>query len=237
MMLSAIDSILKTGTNDSLIGENIGICETSTDGTFFIHYVLNASVKDKRPVCFVALTQSFKHFNSVSQKLGVGLQSARDTGHLDFVDGLSHLGHAVYGQTITATEESQEHPNTDHFSHLVKSQTLKPLLICLKNKINKLLEDHNHLPVVIIDNLGFLLNIGVSATEVITFLHNLNNCLFKTAEERGQLVTLVTNTENDEQADIVWKYICQSCSLTLHVTGLGSGYCKDVHGEACFSFI
>ncbi|XP_041362698.1 elongator complex protein 6-like [Gigantopelta aegis] len=231
-MLSAINSILKTGKSESLFGENIGICETSTDGSFFIHYFLSASVKEKRPVCFVALTQSFKHYNNVSQKLGVGLQTARDAGYLDFVEGMKHLSDAICEQTQTSIEgDNQEHTDSEHFSLLMKSQTLQPLLIFLRNKINKNFENQKCLPVVIIDNIGFLLNIGVSAKDVVTFMHYLNNCLFKTGEESGLLVTLITNTENDEQSDIVWKSMCHSCSLTLHVAGLESGYCKDVHGE------
>ena len=35
----------------------------------------------------------------------------------------------------------------------------------------------------------------------------------------------------DEEALLLWKQLCYWAHLELHVEGLSSGYCKDVHGQ------
>ena len=49
----------------------------------------------------------------------------------------------------------------------------------------------------------------------------------------GCLVTLVHNDSDvdDEEALLLWKQLCYVSHMELHVRGLSSGYCKDVHGQ------
>lgn len=49
----------------------------------------------------------------------------------------------------------------------------------------------------------------------------------------GCLVTLVHNDSDvdDEESLLLWKQLCYVAHMELHVRGLSSGYCKDVHGQ------
>ena len=35
----------------------------------------------------------------------------------------------------------------------------------------------------------------------------------------------------DEESLLLWKQLCHYSHMELHVRGLSSGYCKDVHGQ------
>lgn len=49
----------------------------------------------------------------------------------------------------------------------------------------------------------------------------------------GCLVALVHNDNDadDEESLLLWKQLCYVAHMELHVRGLSSGYCKDVHGQ------
>ena len=49
----------------------------------------------------------------------------------------------------------------------------------------------------------------------------------------GCLVTLVHNDSDveDEESLLLWRQLCHEAHVELHVRGLKSGYCKDVHGQ------
>ena len=49
----------------------------------------------------------------------------------------------------------------------------------------------------------------------------------------GCLVALVHNDSDvdDEESLLLWKQLCYVAHMELHVRGLSSGYCKDVHGQ------
>ncbi|CAJ0939403.1 unnamed protein product [Ranitomeya imitator] len=53
-----------------------------TDAGFLLHHFLSYYLKAGCRVCFVALAQSFSHYNIIGQKLGVSLLSCRDRGQL-----------------------------------------------------------------------------------------------------------------------------------------------------------
>ena len=42
---------------------------------------------------------------------------------------------------------------------------------------------------------------------------------------------------DDEESLLLWKQLCHEAHLELHVAGLSSGYCKDVHGQVSCSMI
>ena len=49
----------------------------------------------------------------------------------------------------------------------------------------------------------------------------------------GCVVTLVHNDSDvdDDESLLLWKQLCYVAHMELHVQGLSSGYCKDVHGQ------
>ncbi|XP_070633340.1 elongator complex protein 6 isoform X3 [Bos indicus] len=64
------------------------LCDAKTDGSFLVHHFLSFYLKANCKVCFVALVQSFSHYNMVGQKLGVSLTTARERGQLVVLEGL-----------------------------------------------------------------------------------------------------------------------------------------------------
>lgn len=38
---------------------------------------------------------------------------------------------------------------------------------------------------------------------------------------------------DDEGSERLLKGLTHQCSLTLHVQGLPTGYCRDIHGQVC----
>lgn len=51
------------------------------------------------------------------------------------------------------------------------------------------------------------------------------------------MVILVHADANDEDSDeeLLQKMLMYKCDVQLHVTGLKSGYCRDVHGQVSLS--
>lgn len=41
---------------------------------------------------------------------------------------------------------------------------------------------------------------------------------------------------DDEGSDRLLKGLTHQCSLTLHVQGLPTGFCRDIHGQVCLWF-
>lgn len=39
--------------------------------------------------------------------------------------------------------------------------------------------------------------------------------------------------EEDEGSERLLKGLTHQCSLSLHVQGLPTGYCRDIHGQVC----
>ncbi|XP_068952029.1 elongator complex protein 6 isoform X3 [Petaurus breviceps papuanus] len=83
------------------------LCDAKTDGSFLVHHFLSFYLKANCKVCFVALLQSFSHYNIVGQKLGVNLITARDRGQLVFLEGLKSTVEVLFG--------SEEQPDTLKF--------------------------------------------------------------------------------------------------------------------------
>lgn len=39
---------------------------------------------------------------------------------------------------------------------------------------------------------------------------------------------------DDEGSNLLQKGLIHQCSLALHVEGLPTGYCRDIHGQVCY---
>ncbi|CAB4016391.1 elongator complex 6 [Paramuricea clavata] len=78
------------------------ISESNNDGSFVTHHFLSLYLKGGHNVCFIALVQSFTHYSSVAQKLGVNLTASTQNGKLIFVEGLKY---AVQNMEIESSNE------------------------------------------------------------------------------------------------------------------------------------
>uniref|UniRef100_A0A8C5K989 Elongator complex protein 6 n=2 Tax=Jaculus jaculus TaxID=51337 RepID=A0A8C5K989_JACJA len=87
-MFPELNNLLNTSPDRAEQGKLTLLCDTNTDGSFLVHHFLSFYLKANCKVCFVALVQSFSHYNIVGQKLGVSLTAARERGQLVFLEGL-----------------------------------------------------------------------------------------------------------------------------------------------------
>ncbi|XP_077846935.1 elongator complex protein 6 isoform X10 [Macaca mulatta] len=87
-MFVELNNLLNTTPDRAEQGKLTLLCDAKTDGSFLVHHFLSFYLKANCKVCFVALFQSFSHYNIVGQKLGVNLTVARERGQLVFLEGL-----------------------------------------------------------------------------------------------------------------------------------------------------
>ncbi|XP_010785074.1 elongator complex protein 6 [Notothenia coriiceps] len=91
-------------------------------------------------------------------------------------------------------------------------------------------------PVLLVDDLSVLLSLGVSAGAVLDFSHYCRAIVC--SQLQGNVVMLVRcdgegeeDEGDDEGSERLMKGLTHQCSLTLHVQGLPTGYCRDIHGQ------
>ncbi|XP_021112433.1 elongator complex protein 6 isoform X2 [Heterocephalus glaber] len=69
-MFPELNNLLNTTPDKAEQGKLTLLCDAKTDGSFLVHHFLSFYLKANCKVCFVALVQSFSHYNIVGQKLG-----------------------------------------------------------------------------------------------------------------------------------------------------------------------
>ncbi|XP_010218180.1 PREDICTED: elongator complex protein 6 [Tinamus guttatus] len=89
--------------------------DTRTDGSFLVHHFLSFYLRAGCKVCFVALLQSFSHYNIVAQKLGVNLTAAKERGQLVFLEGLGSCLDVVFGEEEPEEEQEAKQPHPLQF--------------------------------------------------------------------------------------------------------------------------
>ncbi|KAJ7383717.1 Elongator subunit elp6 [Desmophyllum pertusum] len=215
------------------------ISDSQNDGSFLIHHFLALYIKGGFKVFFVALVQSFSHYNIVAQKLGANLGSACESGQVTFLDGLKLVSEGLDDKS--KQEYSFEKPQTtvsdnngddsNPFLNISNHNfTLQPLYNRIKSSLGK----ETKPCLLLIDDVTALLSIGIHVQEVISFIHycSVMMCSSPTTLD-GCLVTLAHNDSDvdDEESLLLWKQLCYVAHMEFHVKGLSSGYCKDVHGQ------
>lgn len=224
-MLSEINNLIDVKPGDKMNGCFVGITQSMNDGSFVIHHFLSHCLKSSTPVCFVALDQSFGHYNSVSQKFGTNLITQKEANKLVFIEGLKIIGNLC----LTDCDKGDNSENLD------TKTVIYNLLQSIRSSYNELKTKNNCAPTIIIDNVSLFITLGFSLKDVIGFCHYLSELTqdITISNSKGCLI-LYCNSERqdgDEQLRTLWNWICHNCSLTIEVLGLASGYCKDVHGE------
>ncbi|KAL3972483.1 translocation protein SEC62 [Sarotherodon galilaeus] len=91
-------------------------------------------------------------------------------------------------------------------------------------------------PVLLVDDVSVLLSLGVSAGAMLDFSHYCRATVC--SQLQGNIVTLVRchreeaeDDGSDGGSEWLLKGLVHQCSLTLHVQGLPTGYCRDIHGQ------
>ncbi|XP_035661620.1 elongator complex protein 6-like [Branchiostoma floridae] len=213
-------------------GQFVLISDSLTDGSFLIHHFLSLYIKGGWKVCLLALAQSFGHYNTVGQKLGVHLTQAREKGQLRFVDGLNH---SLQAYTSTAEDGQDKNPLTCLRD---KKATLRPLYDLVKTHVcgeEGVLEGPT---LLLVDDLSVLLSLGMSVKDVSDFVHYCRVLMCPSQQSQGAMVTLVHKDADveDEEYSSLFRHMAYHSTVHLAVEGLSSGYSRDVHGQVTVTF-
>ncbi|XP_060103890.1 elongator complex protein 6 [Heteronotia binoei] len=197
---------------------------SKTDASFLVHHFLSFYLKAGCKVCFLALLQSFSHYNIVAQKLGLGLTTAKERGQLVFLEGLKASNEVLFSKQ---RELAEPHP----FQFISgDGSNLKALYDFVQTALTPDLgRDSWKCPVLIVDDLSVLLSLGVKPTDVLDFVHYCRvtvNSLLK-----GNMVLTVrsSNDSEDEENELLAKALHHQSNLILRAEGLATGFCRDVH--------
>ncbi|KAM8967505.1 elongator complex protein 6 [Pelodytes ibericus] len=222
-MFTELNSLLGTGTDRVDTGKLTLICDCNTDGSFLVHHFLSYYLKAGCKVCFVGLIQSFSHYNAIAQKLGVHLESARHEGQLVFLQGLRSYTDLVFGKN------DLEIPNPLQF--LMGGSDLKPLYEFVYAALAPSSDEPWKCPVLIVDDVSVLLSLGVTALQVLDFMHYCRATVC--CKYKGNVLCLVHSDcpSEDEENELLVKTLCHQSSLILQADGLLTGFCKDLHGQ------
>ncbi|KAK3091921.1 hypothetical protein FSP39_023737 [Pinctada imbricata] len=185
-------------------------------------------MRNEHPVCFVSLSQSFGHYNVVATKWGSPLTLYKEKGILSFIDILSMTRECL-------GDDTKNHSFLLGVSANPKG-SMKELIDLIKQKYDKLKECTSKTPVIIIDNLSLWIDIGYSINQVIHFVNVLNRLVLKPSQPDLEAGSFISNldsglTHDDIDKTVLWKYMSHMSDMTIEVSGLDSGFCKEVHGK------
>ncbi|XP_030349237.1 elongator complex protein 6 isoform X1 [Strigops habroptila] len=200
--------------------------DTRTDGSFLVHHFLSFYLRAGCKVCFVALLQSFSHYNIIAQKLGVSLTAAKERGQLVFLEGLKSCLDLWFGEE----EKQSGQPSPLQFISESASD-LKALFDFVRVSLTPAGSDSWKGPVLLVDDLSVLLSLGATPVAVLDFIHYCR--VVVCSQLKGNIVVLVHSNEDseDEENELVVNSLCHHSDLILWVEGLVTGFCKDVHGQ------
>ncbi|NXG65401.1 ELP6 protein, partial [Hemiprocne comata] len=200
--------------------------DTRTDGSFLVHHFLSFYLRAGCKVCFVALLQSFSHYNIVAQKLGVSLTAAKERGQLVFLEGLKSCLDLLF----TDEEEQPGQPHPLQFMSESPSN-LKALFDFVRTSLTPSGCGSWQGPVLLLDDLSVLLSLGAAPVAVLDFIHYCR--VVVCSQLKGNIVVLVHSNKDseDEENELLVNSLCHHSDLILWVEGLATGFCKDVHGQ------
>ncbi|NWJ07045.1 ELP6 protein, partial [Crypturellus undulatus] len=210
--------------------------DTRTDGSFLVHHFLSFYLRAGCKVCFVALLQSFSHYNIVAQKLGVSLTAAKDRGQLVFLEGLGSCLNVVFGEEEPEEEQEPKQPHPLQFLRTSFSSSgtvsdLRALFDFVRTALAPAAGDVWQGRVLLVDELGVLLSLGAAPVAVLDFVHYCRVAVCSRLQ--GNIVVLVHSDEDseDEENELLVTSMCHHSDLILWAEGLATGFCKDVHGQ------
>ncbi|KAK0149429.1 Elongator complex protein 6 [Merluccius polli] len=232
-MFAELNAILNTSPDSFKQREFILVSDRRADASFLVHHFLSFYLRAGCKVCFLGLAQSFSHYNAVSQRLGVSLTQAKEKGQLLFLEGLKESLDVLLGRTSDTGSQALD---------FLRDPAVG--LRCLYEFVQASVSDSGDggeggggPPVLLVDDLTVLLSLGVSVGSVLDFSHYCHATVC--SQLKGNMVMLVRcEGEEDEDEDgdeegseRLLKGLTHQCSLTLHVQGLPTGFCRDIHGQ------
>ncbi|KAF6736589.1 Elongator complex protein 6 [Oryzias melastigma] len=230
-MFTELNGILNASPESFTPGEFILLSDRQSDASFLIHHFLSFYLKARCRVCFVALVQSFSHYNAVSQRLGVSLTQAKEKGQLTFLEGLK--------ESLSVLIPQEENAENQAMSFLRDPAAgLRSLYEFVQSSVVESnggggAEEQWGPPVLLVDDVSVLLSLGVRVGAVLDFSHYCRATVC--SQLQGNVVMLVRcdgeAEEDDEGSQQLMRGLTHQSCLTLHVQGLPTGYCRDIHGQ------
>lgn len=245
-MFAELNSILNISPDKISQEEFFVISERHCDASFLIHHFLSFYLRARCKVCFLGLVQSFSHYSAVGQRLGVSLVQAKQKGQLVFLEGLREsLSHLIPGEGGAGCDAlsflSDPSRSLKSLFEFVRDGCGGPVggAVCAQDPGGDLdsgggAEEWGP-PVLLVDDVSVLLSLGVSVGAVLDFSHYCRATVC--SQLQGNVVMLVhceedEDDDNDDKgSELLLRGLTHQSSLTLHVQGLPTGYCRDIHGQ------
>uniref|UniRef100_S4RUY2 Elongator complex protein 6 n=1 Tax=Petromyzon marinus TaxID=7757 RepID=S4RUY2_PETMA len=218
---------LGTTPKGSWEGSFVLLTEDQTDGGFLIHHFLSSYVKDGWKVCFIAMAQSFHHYATVAQKLGVNLGLARRDGQLVVLEGLT----ALRDLALDRVGERAEPAFPCSVLRNGYSESLRDLYTSVKHcLLSSEPGSPVQRPVLIVDSVNSLSTLGFSVPATLAFLHYCRVLLNHTLH--GDVVVLLSADSDVDDADGVTLHrsVAHQAHTELCAQALPSGAARDVDG-------
>ncbi|XP_023132498.1 elongator complex protein 6 isoform X1 [Amphiprion ocellaris] len=233
-MFTELNSILNSTPDSFTKGEFIFVSDRQSDASFLIHHFLSFYLRARCKVCFLGLVQSFSHYCAISQRLGVSLAQAKEKGQLIFLEGLK--------ESLSILIPQEGHTENQAMDFLRDPTVgLRSLYKFVQSSLNSSSSGEDGTEewgpsVLLVDDISVLLSLGVSARAVLDFSHYCKATVC--SQLQGNMVMLVRcdgedegDDGDDEGSELLLRGLTHQCSLTLHVQGLPTGYCRDIHGQ------
>uniref|UniRef100_H2RXC0 Elongator complex protein 6 n=1 Tax=Takifugu rubripes TaxID=31033 RepID=H2RXC0_TAKRU len=234
-MFTELNSILNASPDSFTQGEFILVTDRQSDASFLIHHFLCFYLRARCKVLFLGLVQSLNHYSSVSQRLGVSLAQAKDKGQLIFLEGLKDSLSVLIPQESSKASEAMDFLRDP-------AAGLRSLYQFVRSRLSGAADGDGGEewgpPVLLVDDVSVLLSLGVSAGAVLDFSHY---CRATVCSRLKGNVVMLTRCDGEEQEDEgddegpenLLKGLTHQCSIALHVQGLPTGFCRDIHGQVC----
>ncbi|TDH11337.1 hypothetical protein EPR50_G00059730 [Perca flavescens] len=236
-MYTELNSILNTSPDSFTQGEFVLLSDRKSDASFLIHHFLSLYLRARCKVWFLGLVQSFNHYSAISQRLGVSLVQAKEKGQLVFLEGLNESLSVLIPQETDTRSQAMGFLSDPAVG-------LKSLYEFVRSSVTSSGGGEEEAdgaeewgpPVLLVDDISVLLSLGVSVGAVLDFSHYCRATVC--SQLQGNVVMLVRcdgeeeeDDGDDEGSERLLKGLTHQCSLTLHVQGLPTGFCRDIHGQ------
>ena len=227
-MFPEINNFLDINPSSLPNGKCIVVKQCGTDGSFLLHHLLSLYGHGNCNACLVGVAQTYNHYKSVADKVGSSLNKRKESGQFAFIDALKEIGQ------ITIESTSDDSIGDVNTGDTLDVSYLKRLYFAIKSAIQQLSKQGDASTVlVMIDDLTMLLHLGIPVLSVIHFVQYLRQLVCPTHDSSGCLTVLVPQdlAVEDDDLNILVRQLCHSSDMILHVSGLESGFCRDVHGK------
>ncbi|XP_061531693.1 LOW QUALITY PROTEIN: elongator complex protein 6 [Phycodurus eques] len=237
-MFAELNSILNVSPEHFTTGEFVLLSDRQSDASFLMHHFLGFYLRAGCQVCFLGLAQSLSHYSVVSQRLGVSLSQAKEKGQLVFLEGLNECLAILNPDGVRTGSEAMDFLRNP-------GAGLRALFQFAHSSINHSWGAEERAgdagggpPVLLVDDVSVLLSLGVSADAVLDFSHYCRATVC--SQLKGNVVILLRcdredddydDEGSDEGLERLLRGLTHQCSLALHVQGLPTGYCRDIHGQ------